>query len=175
MTKATPFTDKDLLNTVLRGVKRHTHTKVTSTPTRPPARRRYPHPHEDDFPLHYTFSDYEKYTPVNSDDALDFARSELDQKTLRKFRQGQYTIETKLDLHGMTADQARDALSRFLSHCRARKYRHVLIVHGKGHRGKPPILKNRLNHWLREASCVLAFTSAQARHGGNGALYILIR
>jgi DNA-nicking Smr family endonuclease len=53
----------------------------------------------------------------------------------------------------------------------------VLIIHGKGEnkadRERSSILKGCTNHWLRELEIVQAFHSAQARHGGTGAVYVL--
>lgn len=51
------------------------------------------------------------------------------------------------------------------------------IVHGKGngsrHRG--PVLKQKLNYWLRQRDEVLAFCSARPVDGGTGAVYVLLR
>jgi DNA-nicking Smr family endonuclease len=62
----------------------------------------------------------------------------------------------------------------------------VLIITGQGLRGqgagdsgdRPGVLKAMTPRWLNEApnrARVLAFTQAQPRHGGAGALYVLIR
>ena len=37
------------------------------------------------------------------------------------------------------------------------------------------ILKGCVDHWLRELDVVRAFHSAQPRHGGTGAVYVLLR
>jgi DNA-nicking Smr family endonuclease len=80
-------------------------------------------------------------------------------------------------MHGMTAAIARSELVAFIAHCRSRRIRCARLIHGKGYGsdGSAPVLKNRLNSWLRQHPDVLAFTSAQARHGGSGALYVLLR
>jgi DNA-nicking Smr family endonuclease len=53
----------------------------------------------------------------------------------------------------------------------------VRIIHGKGngsrHRG--PVLKQKINHWLRQRDEVLAFCSARPMDGGTGAIYVLLR
>ncbi|MET0035007.1 MAG: Smr/MutS family protein [Candidatus Thiodiazotropha lotti] len=41
--------------------------------------------------------------------------------------------------------------------------------------GRQPILKHKLNIWLRQRDDVLAFTSAPRRDGGTGAAYVLLR
>ena len=80
-----------------------------------------------------------------------------------------------MDLHGKTVEESKIALSRFLMQCQAKGIRHVLIIHGKGHKMGKPILKNKLNHWLRQIDDVLAFCSATAKEGRSGALYVLLR
>ena len=51
-----------------------------------------------------------------------------------------------------------------------------LISHGRGEGRNPPaLLKSCVNHWLRELDEVLAFHSAQRRHGGVGATHVLFR
>jgi DNA-nicking Smr family endonuclease len=51
------------------------------------------------------------------------------------------------------------------------------IVHGKGNGSwqKQPVLKVKLNHWLRQRDEVLAFCSARGNDGGTGAVYVLIK
>ncbi|RMD71241.1 MAG: DNA mismatch repair protein MutS, partial [Gammaproteobacteria bacterium] len=57
-----------------------------------------------------------------------------------------------------------------------RRYRCVRIVHGKGRRSaRQPVLKQKVNGWLRARDEVLAFCSARPHHGGTGALYVLLR
>lgn len=121
------------------------------------------------------FSDFENLPLVSGDDLIEFARIGLQHKVLRNLRNGKYNVEATLDLHGMTVAEARTALSQFLVHCQHRRIRHVLIIHGKGHTTKKPILKNKLNHWLRQTNSVLAFCSATIREGRSGALYALLK
>jgi DNA-nicking Smr family endonuclease len=51
------------------------------------------------------------------------------------------------------------------------------IIHGKGSStsGRPPVLKQKVNYWLRLYDQVLAFCSATRRDGGTGAVYVLLR
>ena len=49
-------------------------------------------------------------------------------------------------------------------------------AHGKGEDSATPArLKSYTNAWLRQLPEVLAFHSAQRRHGGYGATYVLLR
>jgi len=53
----------------------------------------------------------------------------------------------------------------------------VRVVHGKasGASDKPALLKSRVNSWLRQHPEVLGFASCQPRHGGTGAVYVLLK
>jgi DNA-nicking Smr family endonuclease len=53
----------------------------------------------------------------------------------------------------------------------------VRIIHGKGNTslGKMPVLKGRVNSWLRQKNEVLAFCSARPNDGGTGAVYVLLK
>ena len=123
----------------------------------------------------FMFSDFESLPAVSSDDQLEFARSGIQYKVWHKLRKGQYKVEAILDLHRKTVDEARDALNDFLVQCQQRGLRHVLIIHGKGRFSDQPILKNKLNHWLRQTGYVLAFCSAVVKHGGRGAVSVLLK
>lgn len=123
------------------------------------------------------FSDSDFLPTVNAETALNFSRSGLQHSVMRKLRQGLFPIDYELDLHGHTIIAARKTLANFLNHCVEKKYRYVVIVHGKGQRqsNTAPVLKNRINHWLREHPFVLAFCSAKPAHGGTGAVYVLLK
>lgn len=176
MTKKSDLSDDDkaAFREAMRGVKRLSHTKVITAPKMERIRRR-PIEQDTDQEEDFVFSDYEKLDPVGSDDLIQYACNGLQHKILRNLRRGQYNIEATLDLHGMTADEAKSSLSQFLAACKRNGIRHVLIIHGKGRSNSKPILKNKLNHWLRQTNDVLAFSSAIAKDGSSGALYVLLR
>jgi DNA-nicking Smr family endonuclease len=114
---------------------------------------------------------------VGGEDELIFARSGLQQKTLQKLERGQLKIEKKLDLHGLNVEEALELLQSTLENCQQLHTRMLLLIHGKGHYSleSAPVLKNVLNQWLRQSPLVLAFHSALPKHGGAGALYVLIK
>jgi len=90
---------------------------------------------------------------------------------------GRYPIEARLDLHGMTQEEAHRALSGFVVRSRAAGRRVVLVITGHG-RVSGGILKAAVPRWLNEPELrrhVLAITGAQPRDGGTGALYLLLR
>jgi DNA-nicking Smr family endonuclease len=82
-----------------------------------------------------------------------------------------------LDLHGLTVEQARHEVHRFIRDCVHYDVRSALISHGKGRNNKErqPLLKSFLARWLPMFPEVMAYHSAQKWHGGAGAVYVLLR
>lgn len=111
---------------------------------------------------------------VSAEEFISFKHPGLSHQILYTLRKGQYHIEAQLDLHGMTVDKAQVSLEHFLQDCLDEGIRTVLIIHGKGRQREQPILKNKLNRWLRKTTAVLAFCSATALHGNRGAIYVLL-
>lgn len=114
---------------------------------------------------------------VDSEEELSFAQSGVQTTVMRKLRRGQYTIEAELDLHKMNSEQAQEALRDFITQCQHLHIRCVRVIHGKGlgSENKIPVLKSRVNSWLRQWNNILAFCSARPCDGGNGAIYVLLR
>jgi DNA-nicking Smr family endonuclease len=105
---------------------------------------------------------------------------DLDKRTAERLKRGQLPIEGRIDLHGMTQDDAHAALARFLSASRAMGRRCVLVITGKGRPGPEGggVLKQAVPRWLNEPalrSQILAFVAAQPKDGGAGALYVLLK
>ena len=116
-------------------------------------------------------------TEAGSGDSLNFYRTAVGRRGFRKLARGKYAIQAELDLHGMTVAEAREALRAFLETSLARGLTCVRIIHGKGlGSGQAgPILKRKVDVWLRQWDAVLAFTSAKPVDGGTGALYVLLK
>ncbi len=110
--------------------------------------------------------------------ALDPQRPiDLDRRTWLRLKRGQVVVEQTLDLHGQTQDEAHRRLRLFLADAQARGGRCVLVVTGKGLE-TGGTLRHMVPRWLNEEpnrARVVAFCPAQARHGGAGALYVLLR
>ncbi|MCG3201541.1 MAG: putative DNA endonuclease SmrA [Gammaproteobacteria bacterium] len=114
---------------------------------------------------------------IETGDELVYFRPGLQHTVMRKLRRGQYAVEAELDLHGCTVVDARAALAAFIHDAQAYGRRCVRIVHGKGYgsHGRQPVLKGKVNHWLRQIDAVLAFCSTRPAHGGTGAVYVLLK
>jgi DNA-nicking Smr family endonuclease len=77
----------------------------------------------------------------------------------------------------MSVEKARETLWAFLAEATKFEIRCVRVTHGKAVRldGKRPMIKSHVNTWLRQHPQVLGFTSCQARHGGAGAVYVMLK
>ncbi len=100
-----------------------------------------------------------------------FARAGLQYRVQHQLRTGKIRPEATLDLHGLTVDEARNAVSQFLMRSFTQHLRVVKIIHGKG----AAILRNKVYQWLPQSSDVLAYCSTIASEGGTGAVYVLLR
>ena len=105
--------------------------------------------------------------------------ADLDGRTLERLRRGHLRPEARLDLHGMTQDQAYPSLMSFLEVSQAAGKRCVIVITGRG-RAKDGggVLRNETPGWLNSSIArtrVLAFATAKPRDGGAGALYVLLR
>ena len=103
----------------------------------------------------------------------------IDKRQAERFRRGRTPIEGRIDLHGRTQQQAHDDLHDFLSGAHAAGKRMVLVITGKGMTAsKSGVLKENVPRWLNEPALrrhVLAFDYAEPQHGGEGALYVLLK
>ena len=105
----------------------------------------------------------------------------IDRRTTSKLRGGHIAIEAKLDLHGMTQIEAHETLNRFIAESRERGRRCVLVVTGIGTYRQGAgggVLRRAVPRWLAEPSlreAVMSFAPAEPNHGGQGALYVLLR
>lgn len=98
---------------------------------------------------------------------------------LPKLRDGVYSIQGQIDLHGLSRVEAEEAvedyirrMSRFHSCC-------VKIIHGRGINSPADkaTLKDALQRLLatrRMSRYVVAYASAPSRDGGVGAVYVLL-
>jgi DNA-nicking Smr family endonuclease len=101
----------------------------------------------------------------------------LDRRTAERLRKGEIAIERRLDLHGMTQEDAHAALDRFVRQCWKDGRRMLLVITGKGSGGEG-VLRRGVPRWLasgEHAARILKVEAAQPRHGGGGAFYVFLR
>ena len=111
----------------------------------------------------------------------------MDKKVFGRLKRGKLRPERKIDLHGMTLNQAHPQLNRFISSAYADGCRLVIVVTGKGRSGRDEggpiptpkgVLRNQVPRWLGApplSAMVLQVTDAHVRHGGSGAYYVYLR
>ncbi len=117
---------------------------------------------------------------TNSDEFIEGIAHGLDRRLLRRLRRGYFSVQSHIDLHGRTRQEARELLPTFIAESRRHGRRCVLIVHGRGLNSKDqiPVLKESLKVWLTRGAlsrAVLAFCTARPADGGAGAVYVLLR
>ena len=121
--------------------------------------------------------EFDVSTLLDVDDQLSFRQPGIGADVTRKLRQGHWSIQGQLDLHGLRTEDARAALATFIRAARQQGLRCVRIVHGKGlgSPGKAPVLKHKVHGWLVQKNEILAFVQARPAQGGSGALVVLLQ
>lgn len=110
----------------------------------------------------------------------------MDRKAYNVLSRGKLKPEARIDLHGMTLDQAHPELVRFILSTHAAGKRLVLVITGKGKTSRDDgpiparkgILRHHVPQWLAQsplAPCILQITQSHRRHGGDGAFYVYLR
>ncbi len=179
MSKKEPDNDDHLFRQMMSGVKPLSHKKLVEKHIPPNKSGSSPQQRASDTQDTVT-TDFipRDYVPdVAPEECLFFSRGGLQHRLLRQFKHGDLRPEAQLDLHGCTLAEAAALLAHFLNHVQSNHQRCVCVIHGKGHRSSEgrPVLKAQINQWLRDVPFVLAFSSAQAKDGGMGAVYVLLR
>jgi DNA-nicking Smr family endonuclease len=122
-------------------------------------------------------------------------KAPADRSSDRRLRRGQFDVEARLDLHGLTRSKARRELLAFLRRARVNHLRQVLVITGKGANARaldrrrfepwdaeapnlPGIIRRSFTQWMTEpdfAEVVAGYAEAHRRHGGSGAFYVMVR
>lgn len=115
-----------------------------------------------------------------TDEAIAGLADGVDPRLLRRLQRGEFSIQDHLDLHGLSRQEAKPVVDRFIAQSLAADKRCVLIIHGRGHgsKDKIPVLKQALGSWLVRSALrkhILAFSTARACDGGGGAVTVLLR
>ena len=151
------------------------HARLPKVPAEPVARQF----HQDEAAaLRDSLSDgFDVTTLLDTDESLSFRRPGIGPDVTRKLREGHWSIQKHIDLHGLRTDEAREALGRFIREAHQLGLRCVRVVHGKGlgSPGRTPVLKGRVQRWLVQKKEVLAFVQARPAEGGAGALVVLLK
>ena len=96
---------------------------------------------------------------------------------IKKLREGCYSVQDTLDLHGIILEEAEEELERFLKEAFTKGYCCIKIIYGRGLRSpNGPVLKNAVVRLLtgRYRKDIVACVTARQCDGGLGALYVLL-
>lgn len=109
----------------------------------------------------------------------------LDSHWDRRMKAGRLEPDLTLDLHGHTLDTAFDRIMAGLDQARMMGARVVLVVAGRerpvdpaDRMAKRGAIRAKLLDWLaasRHADAITAVRRAHIRHGGEGALYLILK
>ena len=114
---------------------------------------------------------------------------QLDARTESKLKRGRVPIEGRIDLHGMTQEQAHRLLNDFVVRAHRDGKRCVLVITGKGGGGllakdwfspnkSEGVLKQKFPLWISMhplRDLVLKTTQASPKDGGGGAFYVYLK
>lgn len=109
----------------------------------------------------------------------------LDSHWDRRMKAGRLELDLTLDLHGHTLDTAYDRVMTALDQARMMGARVVLVVAGRerpvdpaDRMAKRGAIRAKLLDWLaasRHSDAITAVRRAHIRHGGEGALYLILK
>jgi DNA-nicking Smr family endonuclease len=129
--------------------------------------------------LHSLVEDVARFEVSDDGHHVEGRRVDAPPDLMRSLRRGLLPVDGRLDLHGMSAPQAQEALIEFLRTMRARNERCVLVIHGKGDRhAGGGVLRGEIAAWLSQGKAreqVAAFATARDEDGGEGAVYVALR
>ncbi|MDR2777316.1 MAG: Smr/MutS family protein [Rickettsiales bacterium] len=126
-------------------------------------------------------ANHEECADLDSVQALEKGRSlGIDRGTNRKLRAGKMKIDLEVDFHGLTLDRALDLLTESLGRAYDAGLRCILVVTGKGNNTESgrTTIKSQIGEWLKIptlSSKIIEYVDATPKHGGRGALYILLK
>ena len=125
--------------------------------------------------------------PTKKDELLKFTG--IHRRLEQKMSRGQIDIDSTLDLHGMTQEEAKHAIINFIKVANKNNLKIILIITGKGissenintwnkNRYERGVLNKNLPAWLQMPEVrdyVNGYRYANQKHGGEGAYYILLK
>ena len=116
-----------------------------------------------------------RYGTVDKDKVQDQA-NELEKLTSREYLRNLHP-EAIIDLHGLTRNDAWDRLNSFVSDCKRRGLRKILIVHGKGNHsnGSDPVLGPMVRLFIEQDKRLGSSGHPDRNNGGNGATWVIIK
>jgi len=129
--------------------------------------------------LEEALEDYHAFNVRNLPEYMEGYVEDINPFTMEKLRNGEFSIQKILDLHGYTEPEAYALFQDFIRESIKSGLNCVKIIHGRGLKSKDaPVLKEKLKTWIVRAmhrKWIAAFSSSKMCEGGPGAAYILLR
>ena len=121
-----------------------------------------------------------EFAVSSRDEYLDGHVVGLDELIINRLKEGQFSPEAHIDLHGLNVDQAFEAIKEFIRQAWYKDLRTVLLVPGRGLNSPngQGILRQKIQIWLTKEPfkrLILAFCTAKPHDGGPGSIYVLLR
>jgi DNA-nicking Smr family endonuclease len=177
--KESPLDERLMYEEAMEGVHQITHDNAF---IKPPVLSRIRCVHLRDNPRHLfeeALKDKGKLNVANMPEYMEGFSEGINPVTLDKLKNGEFSIQRSLDLHGLSIEDARMSFEEFMADSIKAGLNCVKVVHGRGLKSKNvPVLKENLKTWILRAmnrKWVTAFSSARMCDGGPGATYILLK
>lgn len=85
-------------------------------------------------------------------------------------------IEDRLDLHGLTREEAERRTDAFIRQAAKRGRRKVLVIYGKGlHSREGGVLRSAVHRLLQDHPLTGSMGTPGRREGGSGAVWVVVR
>jgi DNA-nicking Smr family endonuclease len=179
-TKPEPLTDEEVFMKAMAGVKEikeFRHMRMDRKKVSAPARKDVP----DRDALQALREIVEGRGAVNLADTQEYVEwinEDFRGDFTKLLHEGRFSVKDYIDLHGLTVEEAEEAVALFFRESLRKGYKCLKIIHGRGLRSPcGPVLKGTLIKRLsgRYRKHVVAFVTARQCDGGLGALYVLLK
>ncbi len=113
--------------------------------------------------------------PISGNKIIKYSGNIANTRAYNKLKKGKIQPEDSIDLHGLTKQEAKIALDRFLFS--TNNLSCIKIIHGKGlnNSNNDAVLKTFVANYLKNHPVVAAYYSCNKQHGSTGAVLVLLK
>ena len=101
----------------------------------------------------------------------------IENKIIKNLKNNIQQVDATLDLHGLSAIQAKKKLNNFVEDCYWNNFKNIVVITGKGQNNKG-VLKINVPYWLSDqmiSKFIVGFNPMPEKKGGQGALFIRLK
>lgn len=112
---------------------------------------------------------------------LDKDAMEEESREREKFQSRSYIsrmkCDSRIDLHGLTRDEAWTRLDAFVGDCESRGFKKIMIVHGKGihTKGTDPVLGEMVRKFIEVDKRLGTSGHPESSQGGKGSTWVILK